>query len=178
MNFSPCGTGKYQSMVRQNRPNQLCISARSCKTGKRSKGHPNIFIWPLILTQKMTRQTKSSLNRVTFRRMRCELSSRIVHPKKMCHPNHYSRVPRPIHPCICPLAKASSLQAFSKWMVMISDTLLQPDYSWTQLGSIKNDSNTQTLARSQSVLRLLPSLVRSEPRSFSSAVDFKRPALK
>ena len=31
----------------------------------------------------------------------------------------------------------------------ISDTLLQLNYNWIQLGSIKNDYNAQTLARSQ-----------------------------
>ena len=36
------------------------------------------------------RQTKSSLNRVTFDRMRCKVSSRMVMP-----PNHYGELPRP-----------------------------------------------------------------------------------
>jgi len=65
---------------------KLCISARSCKTGKRNKVIPiNSFMLTLTHDQTRARQTKSSLNRVTFR-FRNVLRSEL---KDEQSPNHY-----------------------------------------------------------------------------------------
>jgi hypothetical protein len=78
---------------------KLCTSARSCKTGKRSEVIPTyakktLYTHLIIIS---SRQTKSSLNRVTFQLlgMCCEVSSRMDISNE-CHPIHYDEFQDPL----------------------------------------------------------------------------------
>lgn len=177
--LTPAFRSAHQGLVAHTRLIAFWVQARSRGNGEafRTGGVYNALEWKLRMqrqafhhapsspsqpTEKVKklsgpRQTKSSLNRVTFsERMRCEVSSRMVMP-----PRSLRRAP-----------KTNKVE--------ISDTPLQPlFYSWTLLGSIENDYNTQTLARSRSAGRkksVHP--VCSEPRSFPPVMGDQRPALK
>jgi len=116
----------------------LCISARSCKTGKRSRVIPK----NANVSKHLPRQMKSSLNRVTFllggNALRSELKNEHATKRLLksfwvlhCTPNRYGEFQDPL-------------------CGQISDTPLQPSHGWTQLEI--DPKNAQTLARSQKCL--------------------------
>jgi len=163
MNFSLCSTGKCYKPTGGVFETKLCISARSCKMGKRSKVIPNpIDLKILTLTCFVLFQYDRW--RVVWIELHsmwmcCEVSSRMGHPTKN----------EACHPIIMVSSKTQSVWSILWYTVSAG-------YSWTLLESIKNDCNTQTLARSQNVGTKSLYPVCSEPRSFSSVI--KRPALK
>ena len=92
--------------------------------------------------KKIVWQTKSSLNRVA--KMCCKVSSR------MC------MLYIAYHPIITATSRTSPLHTLLQWLQSLGTSegsnfwyAVTASYSWTQLESIKNDYNTQTLARLQ-----------------------------